>query len=177
MRKARIALVICTILAIIPWTTILSIETRTGFANSTIEQGGLAAIFLVIILFTYFIENISRRKGNTLVQSLLQGIGLCALGFIVFLCFSFTNIWSDKLVYKQPGNSQYIIFQHFAFGVTGNRPVWRIIKTSSISSAIRGIKHIDKTAFPLLKMDNWGYSADTTPQSLTFENTTYNLSH
>jgi hypothetical protein len=177
MRKIRIALVICMTLSIIPWTKIFNLETRTEFTNSAIEQGGLTFTCLFIILLTYFIENVLHRKVSKLAQVLLQGIGLCALGFIIFLCFSFTNIWADKLVYKHPVNSQYIIFQHFAFGATGDRPEWRIVKANSIVSMLRRIKHIDKAAFPLLKIETWEHSPNTIPQSVTFENNTYNLLH
>ncbi len=113
-------------------------------------------------------------KTNVLLKAIFQFIGLFFLGTITVLCFGLPNMWADKIVYRQ-SNDQYLIIQHFAFGVTGSRPEWRIIKTRNLKAPIRSVKYIDKSNFAFLKMDTWGYSADTIPQTLRFKNDTYTL--
>lgn len=171
----RIILLILTGLFFIPCTEVFDIETRAEFMNSLIDQSGLSFLLLFILLLTFFFTNILYGKSKVFLIAIFQSLGLFLLGMMVVLCFSLPNMWADKMVYKQTKANNYLIIQHFAFGITGSRPEWRVIKTENLKAIIRKVEHIDNSRFPLLNMDSWEYAADSIPQLLAYGGETYLL--
>ncbi|MES2654513.1 MAG: hypothetical protein V4620_02935 [Bacteroidota bacterium] len=171
----KIILLILVGLFFIPWTSIFGIETRTEFMNSLIDQNGLSFFLLFILLLTFFFTNILYGKSKVFLVAILQFVGLFLLGTITTFCFYLPNMWADKMVYKQTKADNYLIIQHFAFGITSSRPEWRVIKTENLKAIIRKVEHIDNSRFPLLNIDNWQYAADSIPQLLAYGGETYLL--
>lgn len=128
------------VIGIVPWDELFALDIRAD-TLIMLNSGGLLFTGLLLLQFIYLVKAFLTEGARRVVRITLLTSGIL-FSFLLLSLNAILNpdMWQDRGIYQNGNN--YLILQFNAFGITGERTVWRLIETQQTDCPVRFIKII-----------------------------------